>query len=263
MVVLKPFILVNTQCEGDYEEVWSQLGQFLGYRGDFTQYFTNEVIVGQPNGSNNSAKFVDGNGILLVGSDPGLPLFDPAEEWKLDVSESTNYNAWWLAMYKDDDPTNLPWGDYYGGWHLDGPPSNPVIELAYWWTDVEGNPFDEGESYIIQWVATNKDCSTWNINELEAYICVENSGCKIGIISDEEEVQIKLYPNPVSDQFYLSGNQYVRQVELLDVFGRKHGTWTVNQDHYDVSHLVSGTYFVQFYDKNHKLLDVAPIQVMR
>lgn len=261
--VFKPAIVVNNQCDGGYENVYDIGTSHIGYRGFFEEYYTNEVLVGQPNGSNNEFDFMDGNSVLLYGSNPTIPVFDADENWTIDVSESSYYNAWYLALYKIVEGVNLPWGDYGDGWHTDGPPSNPVIGLGVWWRDVEMNDFDEDAEYMVQWVANNRDCYSWNVNEQEFYICPETLACKIGIIMGEEEGQIELYPNPVTDQFYLDGNLNVKQVELIDVFGRKHGSWTANQEHYDVSHLVSGTYYVQFYDQNHRLLDVTSIQVMR
>ncbi len=263
VIAFKPVIIPNNQCDGGYEKVYNYSGQHVGFRGLYEQYTSNIAIVGKPNGYNNSYKFVDGNGILLFGSDPSLPMFDPGENWQIDVSESTNYNAWYLAMYKDDDPTNLPWAEFEGGWHSNGPPANPVIDIAHWWKNSGGYEFDPLSSYIVQWVAQNKDCTDWNVNEKSAYICPVGFGCKIGLATDEGAEQIALYPNPVRDQFYLTESPIVSWIELNDGFGRKLGSWAANQERYDVSHLVSGTYYVQFFDTNHRLMNVASIQVMR
>lgn len=259
-----PVEVENISCEGGKEIVVDVGGNIIGFRGLYQNLPpSNVVIVGQPTANDNKFKFVDGNGINIFG-DPSWPIFDQYEDWKIDVSESKYYNQWWLAMFKYvEEGPNLPWAVYQGGWQLNGPPSDPLIPIADWWKNDAGYTFDPGGTYTVQWVATNKDCASWNVNQRDALICPVGFNCKIGFAHEGLEEQIELYPNPASDYFKLSNSQIVGRVDLIDVLGRNQGSWPANQMQYDVSHLPTGTYYVQFFDKTNRFLKAAQIQVMR
>lgn len=251
-------------CPGGVRKVYNLFGQHYGYVGTWEFLYSNIVIVGQPTGQDNHFSFVDGNGILLFGSDPSLPIFDAQEDWKIDVSASKNYNAWWLAMYKKDPPNNLPWAVYQGGWQQDGPPANPVIDIAQWWKFDNVYPFDPGATYVVQWVATNKDCPNWNVNEKEAYICPSGFNCRFGITTNAGEEEVILYPNPVTTSFTLSGSQSVARLELLDSYGRQQATWAAGTGSYDLPpYIPSGTYYLRLFDGQNAMLKTIGVQVAR
>lgn len=260
-----PKYIANIACESGYIEVYDISLRLIGYAGTYDLLYSNHVIVGQPSGSDNKYEFVDGNGILLFGNDQGLPIFDASEDWKIDVSDSKNYNAWWLALYKEDPPNNLPWDVYGGGWHLDGPPSNPVIEIADWWRTTALNNFDPGATYVVQWVANNKDCEGWNVNEQEAYICPSGWSCRFGLsdqLSDNEDNMI--FPNPVISEFYLKSESNFDRLELVDLLGRTISTWQNSANSFHLpTEMPSGTYFLRILDANHKLLNSRTIQIAR
>lgn len=68
--------------------------------------------------------------------------------------------------------------------------------------------------------------------------------------NDSEFANIKIYPNPTQDYFYIKGIKNVEHVEvkLIDINGR-----IVIQDKlkdvYDISHLSSGTYFILVFNE--------------
>jgi hypothetical protein len=258
-----PKYLAYENCEDGFMHVFDLAYRWLGYGGFYEQILSNEVIVGNPTGADNNFKFVDGNGILLFGSDPGLPIFDEYEEWKIDVSDSKNYNQWYLAMYKLDPPVNLPWHVWGNGWHLDGPPANPEFGLGHWWRVSVNEIFEPGETYVVQWVATNKDCASWNINAKEAYICPSGWPCRIGIPGELDSEEIVLYPNPMSTEFMLSDNSRVERLEMVDINGRIQGTWQGASGRYEVPMVSSGIYYVRFFDEKNMLLNTVGVQVIR
>lgn len=260
-----PVIVENNMCLNGYETVHDPGGRHIGFRGLYkTLPPSNIVIVGQPTGQDNQFTFVDGNGILLFGNDPSLPIFDAQEDWKIDVSASKNYNQWLLNMYKKDPPNNLPWASYLGGWQLDGPPANPVIDIAHWWTIDNNYPFDPSATYVVQWVATNKDCPNWNVNEKEAYICPSGFNCRFGITTTTGEEEVVLYPNPVATSFYLSGSQSVARMELMDSYGRQKATWAAGSGSYDLpAYIPSGAYYLRLFDGQNAMLKTIGVQVAR
>lgn len=264
VLVAIPAYYPAPSCPNGVRKVYNLFGQHYGYVGHWEHLYSNIVIVGQPNGLDNQFTFVDGNGILLFGSDPALPLFDAQEDWKIDVSASKNYNQWLLNLYKKDPPNNLPWASYLGGWQLNGPPANPVIEIADWWENGPGYPFDPGATYVVQWVATNKDCPSWNVLEKEAYICPSGYNCRFGITTNAGEEEVVLYPNPVTTSFTLSGGQTVARLELLDSYGRQQATWAAGSGSYDLpSYIPSGAYYLRLFDGHNAMLKTIGVQVVR
>jgi hypothetical protein len=259
-----PKYISNTACVNGFIDVYDIQWRHLGYAGTYEDHFSNIVIVGQPTGQDNQFTFVDGNGILLFGNDPSLPIFDAQEDWKIDVSASKNYNQWLLNMWKKDPPDNLPWASYLGGWQLDGPPANPVIDIAHWWKFGTNNIFEPGETYVVQWVATNKDCANWNVLEKEAYICPSGWSCRFGMTTDAGEEEVILYPNPVATSFSLSGSRTVARLELLDSYGRQQATWSAGMGSYDLPfHFPSGVYYLRLFDGQNAMLKTIGVQVVR
>lgn len=259
-----PKYISNTACENGFIDVYDIQWRHLGYAGTYEDYFSNIVIVGQPTGQDNQFTFVDGNGVLLFGNDPSLPIFNAQEDWKIDVSASKNYNQWLLNMWKKDPPNNLPWASYLGGWQQDGPPANPVIDIAQWWRDGIGYPFEPGATYVVQWVATNKDCPSWNVLEKEAYICPSGFNCRFGITTDAGEEEVILIPNPVATSFTLSGSQSVARLELLDSYGRLQATWAAGSGSYDLPfHIPSGAYYLRLFDGQNAMLKTIRVLVAR
>lgn len=60
----------------------------------------------------------------------------------------------------------------------------------------------------------------------------------------EELINVTLYPNPVSDDFYIKTTETVEEVSLYSVAGQKLRTWK-NQNNFNVSEFSEGIYFVK------------------
>ncbi len=94
-------------------------------------------------------------------------------------------------------------------------------------------------------------------DELNFMISVEN------VLGFDSNVQLRVYPNPTKDYFRISGfNNDKLLVEVYDLNGAEHKITHENQ-HYNVSHLASGTYFIYIKDQAGQLVSKQRIVKMK
>lgn len=76
-------------------------------------------------------------------------------------------------------------------------------------------------------------------------------------IEEEELSTLRVFPNPVTDYFFLEGNesQVVDQLVIYDVLGKPVRQFnTMNQTRFELGDLPNGTYFVSMLDSSGQLL---------
>lgn len=74
-------------------------------------------------------------------------------------------------------------------------------------------------------------------------------------LSDEEQQNLVLYPNPASNVLFIKGtsNQEL-SYEIYDVTGKLVLRGTTNQNAIEVSNLNSGLYFMNFEGRSHRFI---------
>lgn len=71
----------------------------------------------------------------------------------------------------------------------------------------------------------------------------------------EELNNVYIYPNPVSNQFRISNDSYVNQVEIINMLGRKVKVFeSYSGAQYDIIDLPQGVYLVRLIDRNNELI---------
>ncbi len=101
------------------------------------------------------------------------------------------------------------------------PASNPLYPYKY--------VFD-GSLYVRAHYNGNGD-ELWKVTSTSSLVA-------------EELINVTLYPNPVSDDFYIKTTETVEEVSLYSVAGQKLRTWK-NQNNFNVSEFSEGIYFVK------------------
>lgn len=91
------------------------------------------------------------------------------------------------------------------------------------------NIINTANAEVLQTITVTADLSALNTNEIEA-------------------AQIKMFPNPTSDQFQLSNNEIVDQVVIYNILGKQVKTFGANVQNYFVGDLPKGLYMVQLND---------------
>ena len=80
------------------------------------------------------------------------------------------------------------------------------------------------------------------------FLAVVQTPCSLlGISQNEALSEFVLYPNPVSNELHLKGNELILKAEIFDLNGRLLQTSTLENNQLNVSHLKTGNYFVKVY----------------
>lgn len=86
--------------------------------------------------------------------------------------------------------------------------------------------------------------------------CDRNLSVNMTKIIEQNEVNVRVFPNPVvqQQQFYIESNQQIEQVQIVDVLGTSRITISINQKFAEISlttlNLSSGTYFMKIILEN-------------
>jgi len=93
--------------------------------------------------------------------------------------------------------------------------------------------------------ATPFDTLTTRIPSLRRLIYVEEDAAVLELArANQMSTPVQVYPNPVSDRFWLSG-EAVQQVTLRDLSGRILHTWEAHSAGYELPNLPQGLYLLQ------------------
>ncbi len=88
--------------------------------------------------------------------------------------------------------------------------------------------------------------------KLDSLGCIEESTCSNGptnpVFSPQKEYEINIFPNPVHNTLYLTGNNDYQQLEVFDTFGKLILN-AENVTELNCSDLPSGTYIIKAYNK--------------
>ena len=137
---------------------------------------------------------------------------------------------------------------------------NSADDIDFYFTDSAKNQFTFNSKVAdVPGVVQLSDTSSKNIY---AYLVMSHdSGCSAvsdifhlvwttNSIADFWESQVSLYPNPATNFVLFSGDMAVKNIEILDVFGRQIKSEIPNGLIYgfDVSDLETGNYFIVFED---------------
>ena len=98
---------------------------------------------------------------------------------------------------------------------------------------------------IIQDGETKEVLQTMSDNILATLLSTEDGG-----VSDQDEFQLFLYPNPASTSFQILTDGLVQEVELYDMQGRLMKTYSAGVLNYDIADLFPGTYIVRIQTLN-------------
>ena len=90
---------------------------------------------------------------------------------------------------------------------------------------------------------------TWGHGKVNALAAVEQAVLLNNIENIGNNEEIKIYPNPVSDEMVLDISTDVNQFTLKDLSGKTHELLR-NGNRFNCSHLNSGIYFISFEDAN-------------
>lgn len=74
--------------------------------------------------------------------------------------------------------------------------------------------------------------------------CYLTTDCTLGT-SDYKLTDFKVYPNPAQNLFYIDTPIELKAVEMYDLQGRKVKRFSKVQEHYSISELISGLYFLK------------------
>ena len=90
---------------------------------------------------------------------------------------------------------------------------------------------------------------TWGHGKVNALAAVEQAVLLNNIENIGNKEEIKIYPNPVSDEMVLDISTDIIQFTLKDLSGKTHELLR-NGNRFNCSHLNSGIYFISFEDAN-------------
>jgi hypothetical protein len=75
------------------------------------------------------------------------------------------------------------------------------------------------------------------------------------LAQNQQRVDVSVYPNPASHYIEINNEAAVRQINIINLAGRKMRTFEVyHDDRYDISDLPNGMYLVQIVGKNNRVL---------
>lgn len=75
-------------------------------------------------------------------------------------------------------------------------------------------------------------------------------------------VELSVFPNPATDYFKVSENNWVQTIAVYNLAGRKVSTFTYADDlKYDVSSLPKGMYLIQMLDFHSKIIGTRRISI--
>jgi hypothetical protein len=171
-------------------------GQFLGWEGTYNNspypgnetYYTNRVIVGPTVPSDLALDWIEPPGSSIPSA------YDVGQPVAIDVSDSKNYNFWWISLNQENSPNYASNGWTHG--------TIQEFEISDFWEE-NYPPFEPLTSYRLQWVIENYECrngvhwpGSWNNLQQTLVICPAGTGCRLGM--EQTALEVSIYPNPAT-----------------------------------------------------------------
>ena len=243
--------------------LFNLLGQFIGYWGtwDNSPYgttpptYSNTVVVGATTAEDISYTFVD---IPETGSEQA---YDFGETAIMYVSDSRDYDLWWLAIFEDGPTFNRFKSN---GWTSGSKVPNDEFNLTEFWANGTEWQFETFHSYMVQFVIENRKCrngieqippTTWNNLDRTFFICPAGSGCRFGV----NEKEIVISPNPANGVIRLQNfepdldGDYL--LTITDMAGRLVKTIPLTTDRVDISDLQRGMFVVSILKEDNQVFN--------
>ena len=118
-----------------------------------------------------------------------------------------------------------------------GTPFENVYNSSIAFADIDG---DNDQDIFITGYSFRTGYNSQEISKL-----YRNSAI-VGILETVNEIDFKLYPNPVFNQLSIINNELsILKIDIIDVMGKTIKTITENTNSIDVSELSKGTYFIK------------------
>lgn len=237
-------------CEEGHILIYNTAGQFIGYKGTYTNAptVTSTITVTEPTlQSEINATYIETYGIL------DNALFNVDETPKMNTTGTINYTHWWIAIFERGGQNR------YGGlaWTPGFIPNNE-IDLKVVWNQAGFPDFDyvsNGVTYDVQFAIAGPCNPVWIESPITNFGVCPGMNCREVF----EDSDMSLSPNPANTTFRLSGldlsadnsNLHLR---IMDLSGRIVKEFAqVNQDEFDISELSNGLYLVNVLEgENHK-----------
>jgi hypothetical protein len=67
---------------------------------------------------------------------------------------------------------------------------------------------------------------------------------------DDNKKELTIYPNPISQSFYIKGGQRLTDLKIIDLMGNEIMQLNSEQSSFDISSLNAGTYYLKIIDEN-------------
>ena len=73
-------------------------------------------------------------------------------------------------------------------------------------------------------------------------------------INEETDLQLTVYPNPATNHINIQSNKAVEQIDIFNTLGEKVISEINPKTNINVKSLSQGTYFIEIFYKNNKLI---------
>jgi hypothetical protein len=245
-----PSIHTPAGCSGGVDILRSSDNQFAGFfvtslydETNSTERISDPLIVGETAQSDIDADIVDINGYVQSN-------FDDNDEVILDLSESTNFNRYFIAIQQISGSNNYQ----SAGWQ-NGTPS--TVNLNDIWTQTFSNwKFWNNRNFRVQVVLENEDCpnGVWNQKFEFFNTCSGGSGtCRF-----THDTDLAVFPNPATDMFVVRhlelSNDVRHDLFISDVSGRVIRKERLTGSQVDISDLDPGFYVVRIDEEGENVL---------
>jgi hypothetical protein len=205
--------------------------------------FTNVFVIGQTTQSDIDVDITDINGFPQSN-------FDDNDQVLLDLSESTNFNRYFIAIQQVSGSNNYQ----SAGWQ-NGTPS--TINLNDIWTQTFSSwKFWNNRNFRVQVVLENVDCpnGVWNQKFEFFNTCSGGSGtCRFA-----HEADLAVFPNPATDMFVVRHLELSKDVKhdllISDASGRVVRNERLTGSQVDISDLEPGFYVVRIDEDGENVL---------
>ncbi|MBK7800066.1 MAG: T9SS type A sorting domain-containing protein [Saprospiraceae bacterium] len=111
----------------------------------------------------------------------------------------------------------------------------------------------EGAAHIVMWVFEKEDTSK--------KLKVDYLFNKIVSNNEVKNIEIKVYPNPAYNDFFVDYNQGLTRIDLYSILGKRVISFeALQRKSYDISPLMDGLYLIKLIGPNEQLLRTIRIQ---
>ncbi len=111
----------------------------------------------------------------------------------------------------------------------------------------------DGQAHIVMWVFEKEDTTK--------KLKVDYFFNKVISNNDVKNIEIKVFPNPAFNDFFIDFNFGLSRIDLYTILGKKVTSFKAMQGkNYDISELMEGLYFVKLIGPNEQLLRTIRLQ---